>query len=389
MSSEKASVTVKQESLTPSTTGSEPSPQLEYRSLSQNQLVFRRFKRHKLGVAGLVVLSLVYLLVIFAPFFAPNDGMKHNPQFSLAPPTPIRFRSEDGFSLRPFIYSMKRGRDPVTLELVYVEDETVKYPIYFFVRGSEYKILGFPSDIHLFGIDKDAKAFFFPMGTDRFGRDMLARILLGGRVSLSAGLFGVFLSLIIGVAVGAVSGYYGGFIDSLIQRAIELLRSFPRIPLWLALSMVLPPQWSSVKVYFGIVTVLSLIGWTSVARVVRGQILGLREKDFVQSARALGAGDKRIIFRHILPNITSYLIVSTTLALPGMILGESTISFLGLGIKEPMTSWGLLLKDAQSLEALTLQPWLLIPGVFIIISVLAFNFLGDAVRDAFDPFATR
>ncbi|HHY10051.1 MAG TPA: ABC transporter permease [Firmicutes bacterium] len=369
---------------------SEYESQFEYSPLSQGRLVARRFARHKLGVAALVILGFVYLLVLFAPFFAPNDSMKHRPEYSLAPPTRIRFRDEDGnFGLRPFIYASKRSRDPVTLEVTFVEDRSAKHPLYLFVRGSKYKVLGIESDIHFFGPDKDSKAIFFPFGADRFGRDLLGRILLGGRVSLSAGLFGVILSLIIGVCIGAVSGYYGGLIDSLIQRFIELLRSFPRIPLWLALSMVLPPQWSSVKVYFGIVTLLSLIGWTSVARVVRGQILALREKDFVQSARALGGNDRRVIFRHILPNITSYLIVSSTLALPGMILSESTISFLGLGIKEPMTSWGLLLKDAQSLEVLALQPWLLTPGIFIIISVLAFNFLGDAVRDAFDPFSNK
>jgi peptide/nickel transport system permease protein len=370
-------------------TSPEVKPQVVTEPISQNQLILRRFKKHKLGVAGLVVLSIMYLVVIFGPFIGPNDPMKHNPQYQLAPPTRIRFRDENGFSLRPFIYKVTRTRDPITLELKYVEDTSQRIPIYFLVRGSEYRILGIKSNIHLFGIDQEADAVFYPMGADRFGRCLLGRILMGGKVSLSAGIFGVLLSTIIGTIMGAISGFYGGLVDTLVQRLIELLRSFPRVPLWLALSMVLPPQWSSVKIYFGIVTVLSIIGWTTVARVVRGQVLALREKDFVQAARAIGVTDRGIIFRHILPNIASYLIVSTTLSLPGMILGESTISFLGLGIKEPMTSWGLLLKDAQSFEALSSQPWLLIPGIFIVLSVLAFNFLGDAIRDAFDPFAVN
>ncbi|NMB10913.1 MAG: ABC transporter permease [Firmicutes bacterium] len=361
----------------------------DYSPVSRGQLIFRRFRRHRLGIAGTIILGIMYLLVIFAPFFAPNDFLQHNPDYALAPPTRIHFADEEGFSFRPFIYGTKRARDPVTLDVVFTEDRSERFPLYFFVRGSEYSLFGLKCSIHLFGIDQEADGVFFPIGADRFGRDLLARTLVGGRVSLSAGLLGVILSLIIGVIVGGVSGYYGGFIDAFVQRIIELLRSFPRLPLWLALSMVLPPQWSSVKVYFGVVTVLSLIGWTGQARVVRGQFLSLREKEFVQAARAIGVDDKGIIFRHILPNTTSYLIVSTTLALPGMILGESSISFLGLGIKEPMTSWGLLLKDAQNLEALVLHPWLLFPGLFIILTVLAFNFMGDAVRDAFDPFSVR
>lgn len=361
----------------------------EMRTLTRTQLIMRRFKAHRLGVVGAIILGFLYALVIFAPFVAPSDYTMQRRDFVNHPPTRIRFMDSEGnFSLRPFVYGTVRTRDPITLEVSWQQDTDRKYPLFFLVRGSQYSFLGMESNLHLFGVDQDSGGQFFLFGTDRFGRDLFARILFGGRVTLSVGVFGIILSFAIGVTMGGISGYYGGAIDNLIQRFIELLRSFPRIPLWLALSMILPATWSSVQVYFGVVTILAFLDWTGVARVVRGQFLNLRTKEFVKAARAVGVSNRAIIVRHMLPNITSYLIVTATLNFPGMIIGESSISFLGLGIKEPMTSWGLLLKDAQSMDVLMRQTWLIIPGIFIFIAVLAFNFMGDALRDAFDPYAT-
>ncbi|MFO7255668.1 MULTISPECIES: ABC transporter permease [Limnochorda] len=353
--------------------------------------IWRRFLRHRLGLAGLAVLGLLYGAILLGPFLAPYPFDLMHREYRHAPPTRIRFVDQEGrFHWRPFVYGLKATRDPITFQFRYEEDPSRIYPLRFFTPGEPYRLFGvIPMRVRLVGLEPGSDGRLFLLGTDRFGRDLWGRILLGGRVTLTVGVLGVVVSTAMGVVMGGLSGYYGGRLDNLIQRLIELLRSFPTIPLWLALSMILPPHWPSHWVYFGVVTVLSLIGWTGLARVVRGQYLALREKEFVLAARALGASDGAIIFRHILPNIASYLIVSATLALPGMILGESTMSFLGLGIKEPMTSWGLLLRDAQSLQALQLYPWLLTPGLFIVAAVLAFNFVGDAIRDAFDPYAIQ
>lgn len=333
-----------------------------------------------MGSIGLLVLALLYLIALLAPFLAPYGITVQHSRSVYQPPQGVHLFRE-GRLVRPFAYALTRERDPVTFQRVYVADESQPMPIRFFVRGESYRYFGIRTDLHLFGVNEGD---FFPLGTDRFGRDLLSRILVGAQVSLTVGLLGILISFTIGILVGGASGYYGGRIDSLLQRLVEVLLSFPRLPILLALATVIPASWPSTWVYVGIVAVLSLIGWAGLARVVRGQVLAVRQIEYVHAARSLGAGDLRIITRHVLPNLTSYLVVAATLALPGYILGESALSFLGLGIKEPMTSWGLLLKDAQNFEALRLYPWLLTPGAMIVLSVLAFNFVGDALRDAAD-----
>jgi peptide/nickel transport system permease protein len=355
-------------------------------TFSHRKLIWRRFKKHKIGIAGGYVVIFLSLCFLFAEFLSPHNISTRYFYNTYLPPQGIHFFSKDGFQIRPFVYGIKSSLESQTGIKKYTEDATKKYPLHIFVRGDTYSFYGlFKSDLHLFGTGKGNP--FFLMGTDRFGRDLFSRLLVGGRVSFTVGLLAVFISIAIGSSLGVISGYYGGRIDNIIQRIIELIYAFPQIPILMALSAILPPEWPSYLTFMGIVTVLSFIGWGSLAREIRGKSLSIRDSDFILAARVSGAKDRRIIFNHLLPSMFSHIIVISTLAIPGFILAESTLSFLGLGIKAPMTSWGLLLSEAMNLHSLSLYPWLLAPGACIIIAVLAFNFLGDGLRDATAPFS--
>lgn len=355
----------------------------------QWRLVWWRFRRHRVAVGSAAVLAILYLVAIFADVAAPRDPGAINGRFRLARPTPITFTDPDGnFTFWPGMNPIRLQQDSDTLRLSYVADTSIWYPIELIGHGTPYKLWGIiPMDVHLFVVSApSADQTFFPFGTDRLGRDLLSRVIFGARLSLSIGLVGVALSLLLGIVFGGLSGYYGGWVDTVVQRAIEFVRSIPRIPLWMALAAAVPAKWPVEYTYFAITLILSLVGWTGLARVVRGRFLSLREEDFVLAARLSGARERRIIFRHMLPSFASHIIATVTLAIPGTILGETALSFLGLGLREPAISWGVLLQDAQNLQAIALAPWLMLPALPLIVTIMAFNFLGDGLRDAADPY---
>jgi peptide/nickel transport system permease protein len=354
----------------------------EHGALPQWRLMWRQFRRHKLALIGLIVLVPIYFVAVFAGFFAPAGSDSAHTALPYAPPQRVHFSSEQGL----FVYGYSSTRDQDTFEQTFTVDKNKIVDVGLFVRGDSYKILGLiPSDIHLIGPTKAGDPFFL-LGADQSGRDLLSRLIHGARVSLSIGLVGVFASFLLGMLIGGISGYYGGPIDNAIQRVIEFIMSIPTLPLWMALSAAMPNSWGPLTRYFAITVILSLIGWTGLARDVRGRFLSLREEDFVMAARLDGCGRGQIIFGHMVPSFASHIIASVSMAVPRMILGETSLSFLGLGLQPPAVSWGVLLEGAQNIRAVATAPWLLTPGLAVVVVVLAMNFVGDGLRDAADPY---
>jgi peptide/nickel transport system permease protein len=366
-------------------TSTEPTDKIY--AASQWQLMWWRFTKHRLAVIGAVVVFLLYGTAAFCQFIAPYEPNQYWAKFALTPPQRIRFVDSEGrFSLRPFVYRKDRERDPDTLGWDYMDDTTVKYPLRFFVRGAPYTFWGLiDTDLHLVGVT-EPEATMFLLGSDRLGRDVLTRVVYGTAPSMTIGLVGVTLTLIFGILLGGLSGYLGGTVDLVIQRVIEILQSMPNVPLWMGLAAAVPPDWPVLRRYFMITVILSFIGWTGLARVVRGRFLSLRSEDFVLAARLAGSSEIRIILRHMLPSFLSHIIAVITLAIPGMILAETSLSFVGLGMRAPAVSWGVLLQEAQNLRTVARAPWNLATAVPLVMAILSLNFVGDGLRDAADPY---
>ena len=359
--------------------------QERYYQASQWKLMWWRFKRHRIAVLSAAVLLVLYASVLVSEILAPYGLESRDDRFILAPPQSIHW-FHDGHFVGPFVYGFDYRLNMENLRREYTEDPAQVQPIRFFCIGDHYRFWGqIPMNFH--AICPAAKGTLFLLGTDRLGRDMLSRIIYGTRISLTVGLIGIAISLMLGMTLGGIAGYYGGLADMLIQRLIEVLRSFPELPLWMALSAALPVDWSPVLIYFGITVILGLLDWTGLARAVRSKLLALREEDFCAAAMLMGASPQRIIRRHLLPSFLSHIIASATLSIPSMILGETALSFLGLGLRPPITSWGVLLSESQNINVVVLYPWLLMPVVPVMLVVLAFNFFGDGLRDAADPYS--
>ncbi len=353
---------------------------------SQGQLMWRKFVRHRLAIAGGCILIVMYLSALVCEFVAPYDVHRRNSDYIFAPPQAPRFRHADGrLTLRPFVYGYTQERNQETFALEFAMDREQEFPLRFLHRGDEVKVWGlFATNLHLIGVEEPG--YVFLLGTDKLGRDIFSRIFYGARISLTIGLVGVAISFVLGCLFGGISGYFGGVSDTIIQRLVEFLLVIPTIPLWMALSAAIPREMPQLQVYFLVTVIIALVAWSGLARVVRGKIISLREEDYVLAARIAGETDMKIIRIHMLPGFMSYLIVNLTLAIPGMVLAETALSFLGLGIRPPLVSWGTLLNEAQQVQVVILYPWLLFPGLVLVITLVAFNFLGDGLRDAADPY---
>jgi peptide/nickel transport system permease protein len=360
------------------------SAQTRYAQASQRQLMWWEFRKHRIAYYCGIFLILMYASVFISEFLAPYGRDARNTDYLYAPPQSIHLFHEGSF-VGPFVYGRTQTLDMDTLQRIYADDPTDVQKIRFFCRGDDYEFWGLiPGNLHLICPAKDGQMFL--LGTDRLGRDVLSRIIYGARISLTIGILGVTMSFILGIVIGGLAGYHGGWFDALTQRVIEVLQSIPSIPLWMALAAIIPVTWSPILVYIGITVILGLLDWTGLARAVRSKLLALREEDYVTAARLMGARSSRIIGRHMIPGFMSHLIASATLTIPAMILGETALSFLGIGLRAPISSWGILLTEARSVNIIALYPWLMYPVVPVILVILAFNFLGDGLRDAADPY---
>ncbi len=365
--------------------------------LSQWALIKTRFQKHRLAVIALYLISFLYFLALFAGFFSPYSQFRRSGADSYAPPQIPHFSFQEGF----YVPAILSQQDPVTLKRTYVTDSSRHVPLGFLVKGEPYRMFWLvETRLRFFGVDTEewerdpanggtVPPSFHLLGADRNGRDILSRVIFGSRISLSIGLVSICITFMLGSLIGGISGYVGGKVDTLIQRLIEIINSFPQLPLWMAIAAIVPSDWPPLRIYFSITIVLSFLNWTGLARVVRGKILSLREEDYAVAARLLGASHGRVLFRHLLPGFTSHIIVTLTLSIPGMILGETALSFLGLGLRPPIVSWGVMLQDCLNLQVVADYPWHLMPVVTIIITVLSFNFLGDGLRDAADPYSVH